>query len=329
MQHEIVPRVSVNVGYFRRWYGNLQRHRQPVAHAGRLQPVQRDGAARLAASRRRRVSGHRACTTSTVSSARTTSSTLASKFGTATEVFNGVDITVNARLPQGHRRLGRSEHRPDAKATTASPSTRRRARGCRRRRARTSAAGLLYCDVKPPFQPNVKLIGVYPLPWGGIQLAATFQSLPGPQITASQHVHQRRDRAVARPQPRDGRRRHGGRAAHSAGHDVRRAAVSARFPRVEDLPVRPQRLQANVDVYNAGNASSILSINTDVRLELAAADEHPAGPAGEVRRTVGLLALLLRSDRAGSKRRRVTKTRRSRRSRTKPTGFFVSFVPSR
>ena len=44
---------------------------------------------------------------------------------------------------------------------------------------------LLSCDTKPPFQPNVKLLGVYPLPWGGIQTAATFQSLPGPQITAS------------------------------------------------------------------------------------------------------------------------------------------------
>ena len=62
--------------------------------------------------------------------------------------------------------------------TTASPSTRRRARPAAGQGA-TSAAGLLYCDVKPPFQPNVKLIGVYPLPWGGIQLAATFQSLPG------------------------------------------------------------------------------------------------------------------------------------------------------
>ena len=29
------------------------------------------------------------------------------------------------------------------------------------------------------------MIGVYPLPWWGIQTSATFQSLPGPQITAS------------------------------------------------------------------------------------------------------------------------------------------------
>jgi hypothetical protein len=41
------------------------------------------------------------------------------------------------------------------------------------------------CDVRPPFQPNVKFLVVYPLPWYGIQTGAAFQSIPGPQITAS------------------------------------------------------------------------------------------------------------------------------------------------
>ena len=31
MQRELIPRVGVNVGYFRRWYGNFVRHRQPRA----------------------------------------------------------------------------------------------------------------------------------------------------------------------------------------------------------------------------------------------------------------------------------------------------------
>jgi hypothetical protein len=48
-----------------------------------------------------------------------------------------------------------------------------------------SPQALLNCRVAPPFQTQVKLLGVYPLPFWGIQTSATFQSVPGPQITAS------------------------------------------------------------------------------------------------------------------------------------------------
>jgi len=44
---------------------------------------------------------------------------------------------------------------------------------------------LLFCETKPPFQTQVKLLGIYPLPWWGFQTSLTFQSVPGPQITAS------------------------------------------------------------------------------------------------------------------------------------------------
>ena len=41
-----------------------------------------------------------------------------------------------------------------------------------------------YCRVSPPFQPNFKFFGVYPLPWWGLQTSAVFQAIPGPEITA-------------------------------------------------------------------------------------------------------------------------------------------------
>jgi hypothetical protein len=52
----------------------------------------------------------------------------------------------------------------------------------------TSPRTTPFCDVRPPMQPNVKLQGVYPLPWWGIETSATFQSLPGAQILAQQET---------------------------------------------------------------------------------------------------------------------------------------------
>jgi hypothetical protein len=41
-----------------------------------------------------------------------------------------------------------------------------------------------YCDVHPPFQPQWKANASYPLPLG-IQVAANFQSLSGPELSAN------------------------------------------------------------------------------------------------------------------------------------------------
>src|SRR5205814_69708 len=53
----------------------------------------------------------------------------------------------------------------------------------------TSVSGLPspstnFCHVAPPFQPDVKVLGSYPLPWWNLQMSATVQSLPGPNIVA-------------------------------------------------------------------------------------------------------------------------------------------------
>jgi hypothetical protein len=42
-----------------------------------------------------------------------------------------------------------------------------------------------FCDIRPPFQTQLKIYGVYPLPWFGLQVGGALQSVPGPQITAS------------------------------------------------------------------------------------------------------------------------------------------------
>jgi hypothetical protein len=48
-----------------------------------------------------------------------------------------------------------------------------------------SPQALLNCDIKPPFQPNFKIFGIYPVPLWGLQVSAVVQVIPGPEITAN------------------------------------------------------------------------------------------------------------------------------------------------
>ena len=261
VQHEVAPRVSVNAGYFRRWFDNLRVQDNlniaPTDYSPYTVTAPVD--ARLPGGGGYAVAGlsdpnFLAATNNIV--------TLASNYGTATEVYNGVDLTVNARLPKGivisgGPSIGRTE--TNYCFTIDSPQ----GTGLPPSQGATSAAGLLYCDVKPPFQPNVKVLGVYPLPWYDVQLAATFQSLPGPQITAA------RTYTNTEIRPSLGRNLATGAAGTST---VQLIAPGTMFDeRLYQMDLRASkifkvgghhRFQANIDIYNAGNASSILSINT-------------------------------------------------------------------
>jgi hypothetical protein len=260
IQHELIPRMSINVGYFRRWYDNLRVTDNLSVTPADYSPysVTAPLDSRLPDGGGYKVTGlydiNRLVSQNNVIS-------LASKFGTATEIFNGVDFTVNARLARGivvsgGPSIGRTETNlclaVDSPQGTGLPP----AQGA------TSNAGLLYCNVKPPFQPNVKLLGVYPLPWQGVQVAATFQSLPGPQITAT------RTYTNTEIAPSLGRPLATGAAGTAAVpliapgtmYDERLYQLDFRASKI--FRIGQRRLQANVDLYNAGNASSILSINT-------------------------------------------------------------------
>ena len=93
-------------------------------------------------------------------------------FGNRTEVFNGFDVTVDARFDNGASIGGgvnggrtttdNCEIKPD------SPDSR-------------------FCNQTRPIASNleVKLNGVYPLPWWGLQASAVLQNIPGIPITAN------------------------------------------------------------------------------------------------------------------------------------------------
>jgi hypothetical protein len=252
VQHELMARVSMNVGYFRRWYGNVR-----VNDNLRVTPVDYSPYCVTAPSDSRLPNGggYEICGLYDISVAKfgqvDTLVRLADEFGEDKEIYNGVDVSLNARLPrgvviQGGTSTGRTMM--DSCYVIDSPGA------------------LRNCKVTPPFQTQIKVIGVYPLPWG-VQTSATFQSLPGPQISASRVF------SNAEILPTLGRNLAScGTAATCNGnatvqmidpgtmYGARLNQVDFRLSKIFRIP-GGRRVQANVDLFNLFNVSAVLGQN--------------------------------------------------------------------
>jgi hypothetical protein len=117
----------------------------------------------------------------------------------------------------------------------------------------------LFCHIQPPFQSDIKVFGIYPLPWWDLQASATFQSLPGPLITAQY--------AVGNAQVASSL----GRNLVLGSSTVQLIEPGTRYEeRVNQVDVRlsrnfragRSRILASLDVYNLLNASPILDLNS-------------------------------------------------------------------
>ena len=102
VQQEVAPRVSVNVGYYRNWWGNWYTRGQSLDRGVGLHAVQCHRAARCAATRRRRQRRHGLY--NLVPGKVGQVDELAqhtTNFGEAFENWQGVDVNVVARLRMG------------------------------------------------------------------------------------------------------------------------------------------------------------------------------------------------------------------------------------
>ena len=185
IQHEFMRGMSVNASYTRRWYGKFRLTQNQAVTNADFSPycITVPADPRLPGG-----GGNQLCGFYDVSAGKLGASdnviSQASHFGQQEDVYDGVDLTASARLSQGvvfsgGVTIGRERTNNCFELSDLSlvfPGT---ATGV------TSPLATPFCDVRPPFQANAKLLGVYPLPWWGLQTSATFQSTPGPQITAS------------------------------------------------------------------------------------------------------------------------------------------------
>ena len=196
----------------------------------------------------------------------------ASHYGKQTDVYNGVDITLKARLKNGQLGGGLSTGRevtdfcdiatkyPEVAATmtfmgggtlTSGPST-----------------PTAFCRVTSPlsFATQVKLSGGYMLPWD-VRASGTFQNLAGPPLGAT---YTARNTQILPSLGRNLAAGAGGTVAvpliapNTWFSEDRVNQVAVRLGKI--IKVAKTRLETNFDIYNLLNASSVLVINNTYSL---------------------------------------------------------------
>jgi hypothetical protein len=185
-----------------------------------------------------------------------------------TDVYNGIDLAVNVRLPrglvvQGGTSTGRrvldncdvvgkinNNPGPPSPFTQVIPVN----------EAAVASPSSLYCHVQPPFQTQVKLLAVYPLPWWGLQASATYQSLPGPEITA---IYAATNAEIA---PSLGRNLAGGQTTSDvslipSGTQYVNGLNQVDTRVTKTFTVGRTRIQGQFDLYNLFNSNAVLALN--------------------------------------------------------------------
>ena len=252
LQHELRPGLGVNVGYFRTWYGNfLATDNLAVTPADYNEYCY----AAPTDSRLGSVSGERICGLYDLNPAKfgqvDNLITQQSHYGKRSEIYNGVDLNINARFLHGGQLAGGVSIGRTATENCGvidTPSTR-------------------YCKVTPPWSSGsqVKFLFVYPLPWS-LQTSLIYQNFSGIPTGADTVI----SNAVIAPSL--GRNLSGCAAGVAACNQNRTELLIAplsRFePRVQQVDLRFTRsvrfsglkVNGNVDIANLLNTGNVLAV---------------------------------------------------------------------
>jgi hypothetical protein len=254
VQHELMPRVSVNAAYFRRIYGNFTVTDSVLVGPNQYNTycVDAPNDARLPGGGGERICGLKDVASPALAGQLNADrlTTFASNYGDQFERWNGVDLTVNARLPelllQGGVSTGRT-YENDCAVVRNVPEAAPGARG--------AANSERFCETQSPFLTQFKLLGAYTLPYD-IQLSGTFQTSAGPEITAAGTF------LNAQISPSLGRNLSAGQSATvglvepKTEYGERLHQLDLRF--AKRFSVNRMRVQATLDLYNALNGNTVL-----------------------------------------------------------------------
>jgi hypothetical protein len=267
MQQELGPRLGLNVGYFRTWYGGTcggngipgGESCLLVTDNQRVTPADYDPFCVTAPSDPRLPGGggNQLCGLYDVRPAlfgQTDNLARSSMdFGhERTRVYNGVDATVNLRFAQGGQLQGGlavGRFATDDCVVVDSPQDAREG----------------YCNTTPPWSAGtqLKVLAVYPLPFD-VQTSLIYQNSPGIPVTAQLVVPNAAIVGLGRNLAACGAA-----AVCNANVTVDIIEPQTMFePRQQQLDLRlsrlfrlgaARRLRANLDIYNLFNASDVLA----------------------------------------------------------------------
>jgi hypothetical protein len=282
VQQQVLPRVGVEVGYFRRWYGNFTvidnlatapSDYTQYSVTAPLDPRLPNGGGNV-------VSGLYDLNPNKVGQVNNLF-TLASNYGNYIEHWNGVDVNLNARLGpgvilQGGVSSGRTSldvcdvraNLPELAVTTtgltgggSSPFS--------------VSPTQPFCHIDSNFLTQVKFLGTYAVPKVDVQVAATFRSLPGPNYSANYIA------TNAAVLPSLGRPLSGGAANATVnlinpgqGYGEQTNLLDLRFSKI--FRFGKYRTSLNLDLPNALNSSGITSVNSNYAAWLTPTGIHLA-----------------------------------------------------
>jgi len=183
--------------------------------------------------------------------------TLASNFGDLTEVYNGVDVNVAARLPRGINVAGGYNIGNAVNVFLTFPGATTSSRDqCF---VVDSPEQLYQCKTANPYQGRVKLNGSIPLP-GDVQAALVYQNLPGPNY-AGRATFTTAAVATSLGRPLAGNTRTVTKdLLPILGHflEERINQLDLRLSKI--LRIGSRRVQGNFDIYNLTNGSTVLNM---------------------------------------------------------------------
>jgi hypothetical protein len=264
VQHELMPRVSLDIQYARRWYGNFRVTDDLAVTAADYQrfTINVPSDSRLPGG-----GGYQLTSFDLTSAGAATAPryfiTLADNFGAMTETFDGVNIGVRARLQngltlQGGLGPGRVVTN-DCDVVDDLPEMLHTAGGNPTRASAVAARPLERCEQNNGWRTGVQGLASYTIPRVDVQVSGTFQNQPGAQLDANGAIVSG-DTSLGRAfSPPAGANRFFNLVEAGEIYIERLNQIDLRVAKL--FRVAGTRTSINFDFYNITNSNSVLTEN--------------------------------------------------------------------